>query len=106
MFLRTAFTGVMFCGVTLLLSGCSSVPTHADIMRSSAADTQAEAETKKGLAENWDRGQALIISGNQKVSTGEDLLKAGKRELNDGRRLVRDSEREFKNKYPDTPFSK
>lgn len=106
MLLRTTFTCALLCGVTLFVSGCASTQTRADMMRGYANDTQAEADMKRRLATDWDRGQALIVSGNQKIADAEKMLDAGKRELSDGRRLVRDSEREFNETYPNSPFSK
>jgi len=88
-----------------LLAGCSSTPTRADLMRSSAADSQAQAELKGRLAADWDRGQAAIVSGEKKIEDGERLVSEGKRELRQGQKLVRDSEREFKQNFPDQPIN-
>lgn len=100
----TATAGAVICA-GVLLAGCSSTPTRADLMRGHAADTQAQAATKNRLAADWDRGQAAIASGEKKIKDGEQLVSEGKRELRQGQRLVRDSEREFKQNFPDLSIS-
>ncbi|MGY6587038.1 MAG: hypothetical protein ACXIUB_01995 [Wenzhouxiangella sp.] len=97
--------------LALALSACASKqPTMADEMREAAAGVQAEADRQAALAEDWERGQALIASGERKISRGErrvsdaeralsrgrDEIAEGRRELDEGRRLVERSERAFR----------
>lgn len=94
------------------LTACASretTPTLADEMRGSAAEVQAEADRRAALAEDWERGQSLIASGERNIERGErrissaerDLergqreVREGRAELEEGRRLVERSERQF-----------
>ncbi|MGY6631000.1 MAG: hypothetical protein ACXIUL_08335 [Wenzhouxiangella sp.] len=96
--------------VILALSACASKqPTMADEMRDAAAGVQAEADRKTAMAEDWERGQALIASGERRITRGErrvsdaeralrrgqEEIAEGQRELDEGQRLVERSERAF-----------
>lgn len=109
---RSALTILSLSLSTLYLSGCAgreTTPTLADEMRGAASEIQAQADRKDQLAADWERGQALITSGQRKIERGErriqsaerDLergrseLSEGQQELREGRRLVAESERQY-----------
>jgi septal ring factor EnvC (AmiA/AmiB activator) len=96
----------------LLLTGCASretTPTLADEMRGAAAAVQLEADRRAQLADDWERGQNLITSGQRKLDRGEQRVESAERdlergrreveegqdELSEGRRVVAESERRF-----------
>lgn len=109
---RSAIIFFVLTSGLLLLTGCASretTPTLADEMRGAAAEVQAEADRRAQLAEDWERGQRLITSGQRKLDRGERRIESAERdlergrneveeghtELRDGRRLVAESERQF-----------
>ena len=80
-----------------MLSGCASretTPSLADKMRSNAAGIQAEADQFAELADQWDRGQALIASGERKIERGERRIRSAERGLERGQREVTEGEDE------------
>jgi len=106
---------LLAASITLLsVTGCSSKPTTADLMRGHATDAQAQVDLKKQLAKDWEKGTKLVSSGERKVSDGQkrirnaerDLERArkqvetGNQEIAEGSKLVADSERVFKETFP------
>jgi hypothetical protein len=106
-----------FIAASAMLAGCAGQPqptTAADVMRGHASDAQEEADLRIELAENWDRGQELTESGQEKVDKGEKLLAEaerdlrdaqaliaeGRREVTEGTALVQESERRFQETFP------
>ncbi len=82
----------------LTLSGCGSretTPTLADEMRGEAAAIQAEADRRAAMASDWERGQALITSGQRKIERGERRISTAERDLERGRREVQEGEEEI-----------
>lgn len=87
----------------LQMSGCASQdPTIADEMRGAAAEVQSEADRRSQLADDWERGQSLLTSGQRKIERGEQRIERGQSEieegqaeLREGRRLISESERQF-----------
>ena len=110
-------TSCLLIAVVSLVSvtGCSSKPTTADLMRGHATDAQAQVDLKKQLANDWERGTKLVSSGEKKVSDGErrirnaerdlqrarKLVETGNQEILDGKKLVSESEALFKQSFPD-----
>ncbi|MFU8832089.1 MAG: hypothetical protein ACNA7J_08030 [Wenzhouxiangella sp.] len=109
---RTGTILLALAAILIQLTGCASretAPTLADEMRGSAAEVQVEADRRAQLAEDWERGQSLITSGQRKLDRGERRIEAAERdlergrneveegqaELSEGRRLVAESERQF-----------
>lgn len=109
---RRATARITLTAGLLLLAGCAirdTTPTLADEMRGSAAEVQQEADRRARLAEDWERGQSLIASGQKKLERGENRIESAERdlergrrevregrdELSEGRRLVAESERRF-----------
>ncbi len=101
----------------VLLTGCASKPaepTVADRMRGHAADVQQSADLKDSLAQQWERGGALLATGNRNVEEGERRLRAAERdverareqikrgrgEVSEGQKLVRDAEQRFSREFP------
>lgn len=108
---RSAIVFAILIGL-LHLTGCASretTPTIADEMRGAAATVQSEADDRSQLADDWERGQSLIDSGQRKIERGEqriesaesdidrgrDEVEEGEAEIREGRRLVTESERRF-----------
>lgn len=92
----TRFAAPLAVGI-FVLSGCASretTPTLADEMRSTAAGIQAEADQFAELADQWDRGQALIASGERKIERGERRIRSAERDLERGQRDVTEGEEE------------
>jgi hypothetical protein len=101
--------------VTPLLSGCSSQPSAADLMRGHGADSEARAALKKQLASDWDKGAKLVAAGEKQVKNGEKKVKsgesdvksgradmdAGNRSIAEGRKLIQESETRFHTEFPD-----
>lgn len=99
---------------TMTVTGCSSKPTTADLMRGQASEAQAQVDLKNQLANDWERGTKLVASGERKVSDGEKRIRAaerdlerarklindGNKEIADGKRLVTNSERQFEQAFP------
>lgn len=87
----------------LLMTGCASQdPTIADEMRGAAAEVQSEADRRSQLADDWERGQSLLTSGQRKIERGEQRIERGRSEieegqaeLREGRQLITESERQF-----------
>ncbi len=82
----------------LQLTGCASrekAPTIADEMRGVAADIRSEADRRAQLADDWERGQSLITSGERTIDRGERRIEAAERELERGRREIQDGEAEL-----------
>lgn len=83
----------------LYLTGCGgreTTPTLADEMRGSAADIQVEADRHGQLAEDWERGQSLIASGERKIERGERRIQSAESDLERGRREVSEGEAELR----------
>jgi outer membrane murein-binding lipoprotein Lpp len=82
----------------LQLTGCAgrqTTPTLADEMRDAAADIQVEADRHGQLAEDWERGQSLIASGERKIERGERRIQSAESDLQRGRREVSEGEAEL-----------
>lgn len=98
----------------IVLSGCASEPTVADLMREHAETAKSESELKTRLSGEWERGSKLLSSGEKKVSKGneviedaqkdlkkgQDMVSEGQKEIDEGRSLMRMSEQLFREKYP------
>lgn len=106
----------------LVLSGCASKPTTADLMRGHAAELQEEVDLRNQFAKEWEKGTKLISSGEKRVDDGEKRVKSAERDLKsaqrdlkegqadikngtrdiaEGQRLVRESERKFRENFPE-----
>lgn len=99
----------------MTVTGCSSKPTTADLMRGHASEAQAQVDLKNQLAKDWERGTSLVSSGERKVSDGEKRVRAaerdlerakrqitqGNKEIADGKKLVTESETRFKQAFPE-----
>jgi septal ring factor EnvC (AmiA/AmiB activator) len=112
-------SNVVFCSVIslfiLVITGCASKPTTADIMREHANDSQSRADLKNRLAKDWEKGTKLVSSGEKRVKDGENIVKSaerdlkrgqddiewGNREIADGQKLIQESERQFRENFPD-----
>lgn len=109
---------VLIGAVVALTAGCASKPvqpTLGDAMREHSEDMQREADTRQQLAEDWERGAALVKAGEKKVERGEQLIREaeellekgtrqverGTREIAEGRALKTTSERLFRELFPD-----
>jgi len=117
---QLGMTMLVVAGVSMFtLSGCAKKePTAADLMRSHAKNVQERAELKEQLAKDWEKGQALVISGEKRVQEGEKLIKKaerdlkqgqeqlerGNREIAEGKNLMQQSESRFQQNYPDLSF--
>ena len=102
----------------LLLTGCASKPTNAELMRRHASELQAQTDLKNQLAKDLDRGSKLVTSGAKRVKDGEkrvksaerdlkrgqDDIKRGQREIAKGKRLIDESEKKFKENFPELKF--
>lgn len=92
---------LILAGLTsgLLLTGCGSrettTPTLADEMRGAAAEVQVEADRREQLADDWERGQNLIGSGQSKIERGESRISSAQRDLERGRREVEEGQAEI-----------
>ena len=104
-------------GAAVLFSGCASNPSKADAMRDHRSNVQfqaqAESELQEQLAQDWDRGQKLIASGQKNINDGErridsaeknlqrgrEQLELGNREFAEGTDLVRNSEWRFREAF-------
>ena len=111
---------LVVAGVSILtLSGCAKKqPTAADLMRNHAKNVQEKAELKAQLAKDWEKGQALVISGEKRVQEGEKLIKKaerdlkrgqeqlerGNRETAEGKTLMQQSESQFQQNFPGLSF--
>ena len=104
-----------------VLAGCSETsgtkasPSTGDLMQGYATESQARADLKKQLAQDWGRGSKLARSGEKRVRDGErriaaaerklrrakEAVKQGYQEISDGTALMLESERQFRLKYPD-----
>jgi len=110
--LRNPLLIILSLSFSALVSGCASTqttPTLADEMRGAASEFQAQANRKDQLAADWERGQALVTSGQRKIERGERRIQSAERdlergrtevvegeaELREGRRLIAESERRF-----------
>lgn len=107
--------------VAAIVTGCASNSSKADLMRDHRSEVQiqaqAEGELQDQLAQNWDRGQELIESGNKNITDGEkriesakkelksaqDQVDLGNRELAEGTMLVQTSERDFQEAFSSDP---
>ena len=111
-------------GVAMLaLAGCRSTPnpSTADLMRTHAFESQAQADLKNQLAKNWERGSKLVQSGEKHIKDGEKRIKdsekeirsaerdlkkgrsqvdEGNREIDEGRKLMQESRRRFRENFP------
>ena len=97
MFHRTACMFLILVVTSLHLAGCASretTPTLADEMRGAAAEVQSEADRRAQLADDWERGQSLINSGQRKIDRGERRVEAAESELERGRREIEEGEEE------------
>lgn len=113
------FIYLVIGAITATVSGCATAPrnTEADRMRDHRSQTelraQSESELRDRLAQEWERGQNLIETGNRNIEDGESLIESaeedfrrgqnlverGQRELNEGTELVRTSEQRFRNEF-------
>lgn len=98
------------------LAGCASQPsTSADLMRGHASDEQSQVDRKNQIAEDWDRAQELVESGNENVDAGlkkvknaeeartkgERQIERGNREITEGKELMADAMERFRAAFPD-----
>lgn len=81
---RTAATAL---GV-VIMAGCSSQPTTADLMRSQADEAKSVAKARDTLADNWESGKALVASGEKEVVKGESLVDDGEDNIRKGQALI------------------
>lgn len=102
------------CATLLGLAGCASKPTTADLMRDYAENTQARADLKNELADQWTKGSKLIATGEKRIENGEDKVKSAERDLKDGKeaiergreeiaegqKLMAESQRQFEANFP------
>ena len=101
-----------------LAAGCASTPsepTLADAMRGHSDEAQQQADLKRELAKNWERGAKLETTGErrvarareqiaeaeQKIEDARDAIERGNREVAEGRALKAESERRFRERFPD-----
>lgn len=105
--------GISLC--VFALTGCAGKSTTADLMRDDASLGQEQVDLKKQIAQDWEAGKALIVTGNNRVDDGESRLDSaeddlqsaradierGEQEIADGEKLVRDSEMKFRQDYPE-----
>lgn len=101
-----------------LAAGCASTqpaPTLADAMRGHSDEAQQEAELKRELAKNWERGNKLEATGErrvarareqiedaeQKIEDARAAIERGEREVAEGRALKAENERRFRERFPD-----
>ena len=110
-------TGISTVLTFLFLTACSSsrAPTAADMMRDYADVAQDRADLRSQLARDWDRGAALLVSGERRVRAGEsriesaereirrgrDDIERGNREIAEGQSLLEESERKFREAFPE-----
>ncbi len=102
--------------VMSVLSGCASkAPTTGDFMRMHAAEEKATGVDQKQIANDWDKGLKLKVSGEKLVKHGEELVKSGDKDMSTGKneieqgnkdiiegtKLTAESERIFQEKYPE-----
>lgn len=100
----------------IAFSGCASkAPTTADFMRMHAQDEKEVSIDQKAIAQEWDRGSKLKLSGEAMIIKGEKLVKSGEHDMTVGKQNIEqgnkdsaegatimvDNERIFKEKYPD-----
>lgn len=104
----------ILCAALLGLAGCASQPTTADLMRGYADDTQARADLKNELADQWAKGSKLVATGEKRIENGEDKVKSAERDLEDGKeaikrgreeiaegqKLMAESQRQFEASFP------
>lgn len=98
------------------LAGCATEPTTtADLMRGHASDEQAQVDQKTQIANDWDKAQELVDSGNRNIEDGLVKVKSAEEDLNEGNeqiergnlqviegnRLMQDSMRRFRDAFPD-----
>lgn len=106
----------------LVLAGCVSKPTMADLMREYASEVQAQVDLKEQLARDWEEGTKLISSGDKRIKNGEKQVKSaenrikaaerdlkrgqaeierGKREIAEGQQMIQESEKTFVENFPE-----
>ena len=79
----------------LMLTSCANRgPTLADEMRGAAAPVQAEADRRAAMADNWERGQTLMVSGQRKVERAERNIRSAERNLESARRELEEGQNE------------
>jgi hypothetical protein len=110
------------------LAGCASTPdkpTVADFMRKDASQAQAQVDLKNQIAQEWEKGNKLVMSGEKKVKSGEEkvksgedkaksgqkqidegrsLLEGGNKEIDEGRKMMQESELKFRTSFPEAPI--
>ncbi|MEX1080920.1 MAG: hypothetical protein WEC99_02775, partial [Halofilum sp. (in: g-proteobacteria)] len=76
---------------------------------------QSQVDRKNQIAEDWDKAQELVESGNQKVEAGlkqvksaeegrvkgERKIERGNREITEGQMLLEDAMQRFRAAFPD-----
>jgi uncharacterized phage infection (PIP) family protein YhgE len=96
------------------LTGCSSQPSTADLMRAHADAAQANVDLRTQLASDWDRGSELIRNGEKRVEKGEKQISSaeenlkkgneqvaqGRNEVTEGQKLIQESEQKFRELFP------
>ena len=110
---RTIYFPVGFA--VLMLTGCASAPSStADFMRVNVAEQQAQVQLKKEIANEWDRGAALVKSGEKLVKQGEEQIQSADKELQEGKvdveqgnakitegtNIMQESEKRFYDSFP------
>ncbi len=109
--------GISLC--LLILTGCAGKETTADLMRQDATAGQTQVDLKQQIARDWEKGQKLIATGEQRVEEGEkrvksaernlekgqDEIKRGQREIAEGEKLIAESERTFREDYPEVDLN-
>lgn len=113
----TSGVGMSLC--LLALAGCAGKETTADLMRDDASAGQTQVDLKNQIAKDWERGKALIVTGENRIEQGEaqvesaqdnlesgqDTIERGEQEIAEGQKLVRDSERTFREDYPEVDLN-
>lgn len=112
-------SNITFCsviGVSLLvLAGCASQTTTADLMKANASEIQAQADLQSQLAKEWKKGTKLVATGEKRVKNGEkrvklaerdlkrgqDDIELGSREIAEGQQLIQESKRQFRETFPE-----
>jgi peptidoglycan hydrolase CwlO-like protein len=101
--------GISISLFLIALTGCSTKPKPSDLMRQQSSDLQEQADERKQLSKNWDKGTALVATGKKRVKKAEkeikaaekdlkkaqEALKEGEGEIAEGQKLVDESEKRF-----------
>ncbi len=110
--------GMSLC--LLVLTGCAgNKETTADLMRQDATAGQTQVDLKQQIARDWEKGQKLIATGEQRVEEGEkrvqsaernlekgqDEIERGQRDIAEGEKLIAESERTFREDYPEVDLN-